>query len=69
MNGCTFVLCTLILCGIATAESGLLEIKTGSEKLTAAELDFHARWPADTPIVRTVEEAQLIVIRLSEAAR
>ena len=42
--------------------TGLLEVKTGKEPLTAAEREFHAKWPADIPIVTTPEDAQRAVI-------
>lgn len=42
--------------------TGMLELKTGSEPLTEAEKDFHARWGGFIPIVRTPEEAQRVVI-------
>ena len=40
----------------------LLEIKTGAEKLTAAESEFHAKWGGGIFIVHNAEEAQLAVI-------
>lgn len=55
-----------LLCGYH-GRTLLLEIKTGNAKLTRDESDWHARWGGHVAIVRSPEEAQIVVIRETQA--